>query len=207
MVIRPALSDDDLDQVYRLTHDAYVSLGYIDPQPDGRLRHYPDIDSAPENVVLVAEEDGMIVGTVSVTLDGPAGLHVDHDFRAACDTVRAEGQPVAAVWRIMTAPDRRSTSALVLALIRAATDVLSGFGLDTTLMSFAPHHERAYRRLLDMRTIARTEGTADLRTAAVLMRASAVESTRRLGPAANPALATLVAERRRLLDVLRRTAA
>lgn len=207
LTIRPAWTADDLDAVYRLTHDAYVALGYIAPQPAGRLRHYADIDAAPENVVLVGDEGGTIVGTVSVTVDGPARLHVDHDFRAACDAVRAEGAPVAASWRIVTAPDHRASSALVLELIRAVIDVVRRFGVDTVLMSFAPHHERAYSRLLGMTTLARTEGTADLSTPAVLMRASTLECARRLPPHDNPVLTTLVAERRRLLEAVRRQAA
>ena len=207
LLIRPAWTAADLDAVYRLTHDAYVALGYVPPQPDGRLRHYGDVEAAPENVVLVAEEAGAIVGTVSVTVDGPAGLHVDHDFRAACDAVRAEGMPVGAAWRIVTLPDHRASSALVLELIRAVIDVLHRFGVTTALLSFAPNHERAYTRLLGMATIARTEGAADLRTPAVLMRADVPESARRLPPHDNPVLTTLVAERRRLLEALRRRAA
>lgn len=207
MLIRPALDAADFDAVYRLTHDAYVALGYIGPQPDGRLRHYADIDAAPENMVVVAVDDDAIVGTVSITLDGPDGLHVDHDFPAACDAVRAEGRPIGAAWRIITEPGHRATMALVLDLIRATTDILGRCGIETALLSFAPRHERAYQRLLGLATIARTEGTADLRTSAVLMRGSVAEAARRLPPLDNPALATLAAERKRLLEVIRRVAA
>lgn len=207
MLIRPILNDDDLDHVHRLTHDAYVEQGYITPRPDGRLRHYVEIEAAPENMVLVAIDGGEIVGTVSMTLDGPAGLHVDHDFHAACDAVRAERQPVAAVWRIVTEPGHRATQALVIELIRATISVLDRCGVVTSLCAFTPRHERAYERLLGFKTIDRCSGIKEVSTPIVLMRQSVAEAAKRLPPLDNPAIDTLVAERMRLLAVVRRVAA
>ncbi|MCC7019515.1 MAG: hypothetical protein IT332_07160 [Ardenticatenales bacterium] len=207
MNIRPILNDAELDDVQRLTHDQYVAEGYTTPQPDGRLRYYDEIEAAPENMVLVAIDDGAIVGTVSVTLDGPAGLHVDHDFGAACAAVRAEGPTVGGVWRIVTEPDLRTSRTVILELIRSSTDVLRRFGVSTALCEFAPRHEHVYRKLLGFATVARCEGLGEVRSPAVLMRASVAEAARRLPPGDNASLATLVAERQRLLDVLRRTAA
>jgi len=207
MHIRPVIDDTDLDHVYRMTHDAYVELGYIAPRPDGRFRHYEDVDAAPENMVLVAVEEGVIVGTVSVTLDGPAGFHVDHDFATEIAAVRAEGQPVGASWRIVTEPRHRASTAVVLELIRATVDVFARFGVATGLCTFAPRHERAYQRAIGMETIARTDGVGEVKTPAVLMRGDIATIALRWPPHDNPTLATLVAERKRLLDVVRRDAA
>ncbi len=207
MLIRPVLDEQELDQVYRLTHDAYVEQGYFQPKPDGRLRHYADIEAAPENMVLVAIDEGRIVGTVSVTLDGPAGFHVDHDFPSECDVIRAEGRPVGAAWRIVTAPDHRNSMALVVELIRSTIDLLDRFRVETILCSFNPRHERIYRKVFGMTTVARTEGVGAMKSAAVLMRASIQEAVLSWTPSHNPALATLAAERARLLDVLSRIAA
>lgn len=208
MLIRPIIDDQELDAVHRLIHDAYVEQGYIEPRPDGRLRHYADIEAAPENMVLVAIDGGAIVGTVSVTLDGPAGLHVDHDFRALCDDVRAEGLPVGAVWRIVTEPGHRASRALVIELIRGTIAVFQRVGVATSLCTFAPRHERAYERLLGFRTIGRAAGIdGEVSTPAVLMRIAVTEAARRLPPHDNPAIDTLVAERMRLLAMVRRVAA
>lgn len=207
MVIRAILNDDELDTVHHLTHDQYVVEGFTAPQPDGRLRYYDDIEAAAENMVLVAIEDNAIIGTVSLTLDGPAGLHVDHDFPVECAAIRAEGGTVGGVWRIITAPGLRTGTAVILDLIRSSTDVLDRFGVDTALCEFNPRHERAYRKLLGFTTVAHNASLGQLTAPAVLMRTSVAAAARALPPHDNPALATLVAERRRLLDVLRRAAA
>lgn len=208
MIIRPIIDDQELDAVHRLIHDAYVERGYIEPRPDGRLRHYPDIEAAPENMVLVAIDGGSIVGTVSVTLDGPAGFNVDHDFRGTCDAVRAEGFPVGAVWRLVTDPHRRATPSLVSELFRCTTSVFIKGGIATILCMVAPRHERAYERLLGSQTIGRTAGIdGEVTTPVVLLRMAVTETARRLPPDDNPAIDTLVAERMRLLAVVRRVAA
>jgi len=207
MIVRPVLSDADMDAVYRLTHDGYVEQGYIAPQPEGRLRHHVDVDAAPENMVLVAVDGSAIVGTVSITLDGPAGLHADHDFNVDCDAVRAEGWPVGAVWRIVTEPGHRASRATVLLLIQAATTVMFRADVETALCTFAPHHERAYAHLLGFRTIARSDGVREVATPAVLMRQRVADAAARIGLLEDPALATLVAERRRLIAAVRRVAA
>lgn len=199
MIIRPVRNDREMNEVYRLTHDAYVEQGYIKPQPDGRLRHYTEVDAAPENMVLVALEDDAIVGTVSVTLDGPAGLHVDHDFRAECDAIRAEGHTVGASWRIITEPGHRSSMAVVVELIRSTIDVLNRFEVETILCTFNPRHERVYQRLFGMSTVAHCTTVDEVASAAVLMRASIPIAVKAFPPPPNPALAALVAERARHL--------
>jgi len=207
MLIRPVLNTKELDQVHRLTHDAYVEQGYIQPRSDGRLRHYVDIEDSPENMVLVAVDEGAIVGTVSITLDGPAGFHTDHDFPAECRAIRAEGKSVGASWRIITAPGHRDSKALVVDLIRSTVDVLHRFEVETILCTFNPRHERIYQRLFGMVAVARTDGVGEVKSAAVLMRASISEGVKAWPSAFNPALATLVAERSRLLDLVQRVAA
>ena len=162
-VVRVAATAADMDKVYRLTHDAYLEQGYCAPQPDGRLIHYPHLDGIPETTVLVAEENGQIVGTNSLTLDGPAGLHVDSDFKAECDRIRAEaraaGRRLGASWRIATRSSCRQVAVVVKSLIRETVSRFVADGVETVVFTFNPRHERIYKRLLNMRTVARHGGT------------------------------------------------
>ena len=61
--------------------------------------------------------------------------------------------------------------------------------------------------MFGMSTVAHCEGVGAVKTPAVLMRASISEAVKTWPPPFNPALETLVAERARLLQVLRRVAA
>jgi hypothetical protein len=171
LFVRPISGDDELNEVYRLTHDAYVERGYCSPQPDGRLIHYPHLDRIPQTTVAVALQGGRIVGTVSWTLDGPAGLHVDHDFKAECDAIRRSGARIVAGWRIATRSDCRSERAVVMALIRESVRGHADLGATVSLFTFNPRHERIYQRILNMKTIGRSDSAQGLKNApAVLMR-------------------------------------
>ena len=175
MRIRKATTLQDLEAVWRLTHDMYVAEGYAEPRSDGQLRHYPHLDAVPETTILMAEdEDGTLVGSNSYTIDGPAGLHADDDFRDVIDSVRAEcraaGTRLGASWRIATRPGCREHLFVVMQLISATLE--GGRELaDVVLFTFNPKHESFYGRMLGLRTIAEPrEGSSVQSAPAILMR-------------------------------------
>jgi hypothetical protein len=172
--VRPIRGEAELDEVYRITHDAFLEHGYCKVQPDGRLIHYPHLDRIPETTILVALIDGAIGGTLSLTLEGPQGLHVDSDFRAECDAIRREGRRLAAAWRLATRSSCRDERRVVMALILGALRGIFDAGVQTTVFTFNPRHERVYQRLLNMKIVARKQGTDGLENApAVFMRMDA----------------------------------
>lgn len=171
LFVRPIANAEELGEVYRMTHDAYVEMGFIDPRPGGRLVHYPHLDAAPETTVLVAVEAGRIVGTNSLTFDGPVGLHVDEDFKAQADALRATGRKLASSYRINTLHECRQRSDIVKALIRETVRAALAGGVETCLFIFHKRHERIYRKLLNMTTLAERPEIACVRNfPAVLMR-------------------------------------
>ena len=136
-------NDPILDEVYRLTHDEYIRMGYIEPRSDGRLRHYIHLDRIPETSIIVAFVDGRIVGTNSWTKDGVYGLHVDQDFKAECDQIRRElylrGKALAASWRIVTDNDFNSIRMkIVLTLIAETLKQIVLAGYETAVFTFNP---------------------------------------------------------------------
>lgn len=158
-LVRKVLFQDEMDEVYRIVHDSYLERGYIEEQPDGKLIHYPHLDGIPETIVLAAVEDGRIVGTNSITMDGPCGLHVDADFKEECDRIRAEGRKLASSWRIATRSSCRSERKTVMRLIQETVDQALDHGIETMLFTFNPRHEKIYRKLLNLTTIARSDGS------------------------------------------------
>lgn len=171
-VIRPTQNEQEMDEVYRLVHDAYLWRGYCTPQPDSRLRHYHHLDEIPETTVLIAIEDGKIVGTNSLTVDGTNGLPVDTDFKHIVDTVRQEKCRLGVSWRMATISRYRNDKKLVIALIQETVSLVIRKNIRTMLFTFNPRHEKVYKRILEMKTLSRkTDDVECLQNApAVLMR-------------------------------------
>ncbi|MFC1479119.1 hypothetical protein ACFL6F_00840 [Planctomycetota bacterium] len=172
IIIRPVQNSWEMDKVYRIVHDAYLERGYIEKQPDGKLIHYPHLDGIPETTILVALENGEIVGTNSITIDGPFGMHVDEDFKKECDQIRFENRLLASSWRIATKKSCRNERKAVMQLIQETVDHALGNGVETMLFTFNPRHERIYKKLLNMITVAKNGGsvTGLSNAPAVLMR-------------------------------------
>jgi len=170
-MIRPVCEDGELEDVYRLTHDAYAERGYIKASSDGRLIHNRELDGIAETTVVVVVADGIVLGTNTLTLDGPKGLSVDKDFKEESDQVRAEGRTLASSWRLVTRTGYRDERKIVMGLIGETLRLGLSHGVTTCLFSLNPRHERVYSRLLNMKTIARSDAIVGFANApAVLMR-------------------------------------
>jgi hypothetical protein len=171
-MIRPVQNEQEMDKVYRLVHDVYLRRGYCTPQPDRRLRHYRHFDEIPETTVLIAIEDGKIIGTNSLTVDGPNGLPVDADFKHIVDTVRQEKHKLGASWRIATIHRYHNDKKLVIALIQETVSLVIRKNIRTMLFTFNPRHQKVYKRILGMKTLSQKINNVEcLKNApAVLMR-------------------------------------
>jgi hypothetical protein len=170
------IQSGELNTVHRLTYECYVAQGYCAPRPDGRFVHYPHLDNIRETTVFVAVRGREIVGSISVTVDGPRGLPVDRDFKEKVDGIRRWGAPLGAAWRIVVKPGHRDGEVL-LALLQAAVRATVRLPAKVWLFALNPKHETRYQALLKFRTIARSEETRGLANApAVLMIAGIDES-------------------------------
>jgi hypothetical protein len=163
--IRGASSPADLDHLYRLVHDAYVEQGYVDLRADGRLLFNAEFDNRPETTVLIVEGAGVLLGSISLTLDGPHGLPVDKDFNATCNLIRKEGRTLASVWRLVTRHGHADERRLVMTLIGEVTREAVNRGVQTSLCAVNPKHEHFYKRLLSMNSVACSRGTRGLKNA------------------------------------------
>jgi hypothetical protein len=171
IIIRPVLDSYEMEDVYRLTHDAYVERGYCTPQSDRRLIHYPHLDRINETTVLIAISQGNMVGTNSITLDSTHGLHVDEDFKVECDAIRKEGRKMAGSWRIATHLSCRQERQVMINLIRCTIHWCIDASVETCVFTFNPRHERFYQKILNIKTISRKESVGALQNApAVFMR-------------------------------------
>lgn len=176
--IRHVRSLRELDQVHRLTHESIVSGGYMAPQPGGRLISYPELDLSPRTSILIAVANRAVIGTNSITADGPLRLHTDRYFPRETEAVRSEGRRLVSSFRIATDPAWRGDggSRLVLDLVRWSLLVaIQRYRFETILCTFNPKHRRVYERLLGARTLAQLDRIehAGIAAGAVLMRIDA----------------------------------
>jgi hypothetical protein len=166
-----------MEQVYRLTHDMYVKEGYAKAQPDGLLRHYPHLDNIPETHVFVVEENGQVVGTKSLTFDGPAKMHVDEDFPEEVEEFRrlskATNKNLAASWRLVTHPKARNSLRIVVELINITMEEGSKNHMHLVLFTFNPKHEKFYEKILGLKTVATSENCDAVSAPGVLMKGDA----------------------------------
>jgi GNAT superfamily N-acetyltransferase len=131
MTIRPA-TPADVPRIADLT----TQLGYptIPEEAEARLR---DLASRPENAVLVAEEDGEVVGWIDV-----AGLH------------SLEMDPCAIIQGLVVDQSRRG-GGIGAALVEAASEWAAGHGFRTLRVRSNSVRERThafYERLGFART-------------------------------------------------------
>ena len=172
VTIRPVANDAEMKMVHRLTHDCYVSKGYAPPQPNGLLNHYPEFDHLPQTTVFVAIQHGEVVGSISMTVDGPKGLTVDGDFKEECDAMRKSGRKLATAWRLVMKHSVNPSRRVLMSLIKETATLATRKGANTWLFTVNPRHESVYRRLLKMYAVSHKEGTHGLVNApAVLLRA------------------------------------
>lgn len=169
--IRPVANVQELEAVYRLTHDCYVTSEYASTQPNGLLLHYPEYDVVPETTVLVAIHQGEIVGSISCTISDTQGLTIGHDFPEECLQMEKEGRVLCAIWRLVVKSSHRNSRQVLLGLISEVTRRLLESPMTTFLFVVNPKHARIYERLLNMRTVATKDGAEGLNNApAVLLR-------------------------------------
>ena len=148
---------EEMNQVYRLTYKEYLRQGYCKSNNEERLIHNDHLDNIPETTVIIAIENGIVIGTNSLTLDGPNQLCVDIDFpeevKQEREKCQEENKILSASWRIVTDSQSRSSFKIVLQLINETVKQIIKSNSDIILFSFHPKHEYFYHKLLGLETI------------------------------------------------------
>ena len=178
--IRPLARCSPLDDIHRLTHDTLVEAGDVAPRPDQKITLYPHLDVSPNTIVLVAEREGTIVGTNSLTIDGPDGLSTDFLFQRETDQLRRETlkrQRLGCSWRMATRREFRSQRTLIVDLMRQS--MLNALAMDIDILLLAIDERRLtfYERLLGATAVTRKPASLDgnITVNAALVRVNMVE--------------------------------
>jgi len=143
-----------LPEIYSLTHDTFVESGLILPKENGQLNLYPHLNEIKETTIIIAECDGQIIATNSVTLDGEMGLHTDMYFKEEMDFLRKNNSNLGSSWRIATKKEFRGNIRVLMNLIKHSLTIGKEKGMKSSLFIFEKKNERIYKKLIGAKTIA-----------------------------------------------------
>lgn len=143
-----------LDEVYTLTHDTLVLSGEITPQDSGKISTCPHLDNHPNTTILIAEQEGEIIGTITVTIDSEQGLNMESWFQQELVAYRElYSCKLASCWRLATSPSCRNKTRLIVDLYAKACKLLLEAGCEMCLCALMNRHKSTYQRLMDANVI------------------------------------------------------
>lgn len=170
---------ENLKDIWKLTYDIYSEQGYCKSNSNKTLRHYPHLDLIPETHVFVAEEDGILHGTITLTMDNKNGLPINNQFqeinnyRYFCSL---ENKNLATVWRMVTRKKFRNKCETVINLMNRTVKDGIRLGIDYLIIELNPKHEKHYKRMLGLETISQEIKDDSLNNAPAILMAGEIGS-------------------------------
>lgn len=108
--LKVAETQQELEECFRILHDAYVSSGFMKPAESGlRVTIY---HALPTTTTLCAKYDGRVVGTMSMIREGVFGFPLQSVFDLS--DVRAKQGQIAEISALAVHPDFRKTGGAIL---------------------------------------------------------------------------------------------
>jgi GNAT superfamily N-acetyltransferase len=108
--LKVAETQQELEDCFRILHDAYVASGFMKPAASGlRVTMY---HALPTTTTLCAKYDGRVVGTMSMIREGVFGFPLQAVFDLS--DVRAKQGQVAEISALAVHPDFRKTGGAIL---------------------------------------------------------------------------------------------
>ena len=108
--LKVADTQEELEDCFRILHDAYVASGFMKPAPSGlRVTRY---HALPTTTTLCAKYDGRVVGTMSMIREGVFGFPLQAVFDLS--DVRAKQGQIAEISALAVHPDFRETGGSIL---------------------------------------------------------------------------------------------
>ncbi|HKQ29873.1 MAG TPA: GNAT family N-acetyltransferase [Burkholderiales bacterium] len=159
--LSPARTVAELAQACSLVHDAYVGLGIATPTPTGMLVSPSHL--AHETVVFLARARGRVVGTISVIVDGPAGLPLEHDYPSELATLRRHARRLAEIGSLAVVPDRRRSGVNALLTMASLWAVQHVGAASHCVIGVHPRAIDYYRALYGFRQFGEPRGHCKLR--------------------------------------------
>jgi hypothetical protein len=169
-------SPDELRAIEGLVRTQYIAKGY---RCDGPTEPLDVAEQGRPTLPIMARANGRLLGTMTLGIDSPVGLHADDANREHIDRLRAQGRRVGEM--VKFAVSRGCDSMLVIAaLVAAAHGQWVGHGLSDVLIEVHPRHAAFYQRALCFTVIGEENICPRVSAPAVLLRLNVADLTRKI---------------------------
>lgn len=158
--VRIAHTVDCYEGAFRLVQSAYIAKG-IESVLASTLRITPQ-HVLPEAYVLIAELRGQLVGTMTVTLDSPAGLPLEKDYPEALAPMRAMGRRLCEFGSLAIAERYRNQGVANLLNMAAFTIASQKLNADRIVLGVNPVAVDYYRAMYNAAPFGGPKGHAQL---------------------------------------------
>lgn len=124
---------------------------------------------SPNKLTLTASEDNTVIGTVSVSIDSPAGLLADEVFRDEIDMIRNKGGKVCEFTKLAFDPDIRLKQVLASVFHVAFVYVRHIHKCTDLFIEVNPRHRRYYEGMLGFKRMGELKSNPRVNAPAVLL--------------------------------------
>jgi hypothetical protein len=170
------VSPDELQAIEGLVRTQYTAKGY---RCDGATETLDVADKVRPAVPIMVEAKGRLLGTMTLGIDSPEGLHADDANREHVDRLRAQGRRIGEM--VKFAVSQGCDSMLVIAaLVAAAHGLWVQHGLSDVLIEVHPRHAAFYQRALCFTVIGEETVCPRVSAPAVLLRLNVSDLTRKI---------------------------
>ena len=171
--IKQAGSSADFAAIEKLTYREYLQQEFITPNQEEAFTKHRPWNHLSETGVFVAESEGSVVGTISITVDNPSGFSVDMDFPEEVTRMKKEckeaGKTLGYSWRIVTDSNYKDRK-LVFYLIKRVIEYICEKNIQVMLYEFHPKHVAFYQKLLGFSVVSERDEVVIVRAPGVLMK-------------------------------------
>ncbi|MFH1920969.1 MAG: hypothetical protein ABIP48_13955 [Planctomycetota bacterium] len=136
----------ELIGAFELVYRSYLAKGYVSPHSGGII--YREAFGLPASRTVVATtESAIVLGTLTVVGDNPAGIDIEITYPGEVRSLREEGRDLAEITCLAIRPTGEfARTAVFLALTRCMIHHAYREGFNDLLMAVHPRHYRFYRR-------------------------------------------------------------
>ena len=159
VIVRIAQSENDFIESFRLLHDIYVDQGYQKPNQE-RLRWLFQ-HMLPSTTVIIAEKQGVVIGTISLIRDNPSGLPMEKTCDLSTFRTKKGGAPLTEVCNLAVHPEYRrhnkGTTVIFDLLTYAFQYCTEYFGCADGVLRVSDHYKGFYESIMGAQVIPRTK--------------------------------------------------